>query len=196
MKRLLSLVLFSLLALAASVGTVDAQVAQRDDARLSTRPAAQPRTQPTTQTSDDDDAWHAAFDPIVTNLISLDDQIRAMEVKLNDIGKIPDRSTQLLEVANFEKSVLSKEAEALRVGLDVIAKADSFVPTATQSRETREKTILVIETKLLLIIIRVIQIKSTIIIIKEGRIPPHIPPVPVATTTVGATNTKQSNPRQ
>jgi hypothetical protein len=104
-----------------------------------------------------------------------------MEVRLNDIGRMSDRSAQLLEVRNFEKSVLEKEAEALRVGLDVIAKADTFLPTANQTMETREKTILVIETKLLLIIVRVVQIKSTIIIIKESRVPPHIPPVPVPT---------------
>ena len=182
MKRLQSLVLFLLLALIVGAGTVSAQVSRQ--------------TQTTTQS--DDDAWHATFDPIVTNLISLDDQIRAMEVKLNDIGKISDRSTQLLELRNFERSVLEKEAEALRVGLDVIAKADTFLPTADRTMETREKTILVIETKLLLIIVRVVQIKSTIIIIKESRVPPTIPPVPVPTTTVGAVNnnTKQNNPRQ
>ena len=86
--------------------------------------------------------------------------------------------------------MLNKEAEARKVGLDVIAKADSFVPTATQTMETREKTVLAIETKLPLIIIRVVQIKSTIIIIKEGRIPPTIPPVVTPTTTVGAAAAK------
>ena len=87
--------------------------------------------------------------------------------------------------------MLDKEAETLRVGLDVIAKADSFLPTATQTNETREKTILVIETKLLLIIVRVVQIKSTIIIIKESRVPSHIPPVPVATTTAPTANIRR-----
>ncbi|HEU4714996.1 MAG TPA: hypothetical protein VFS76_25840 [Pyrinomonadaceae bacterium] len=47
-----------------------------------------------------------------------------------------------------------------RVGLDVIAKADTFLPTATQTNETREKTVLVIETKLLLVITRVVQIMA------------------------------------
>jgi TolA-binding protein len=188
MKHLQCLVLFSLLVLLADAGTASAQVARLNDAKLSS-------TTPVAKTQSDDDAWHATFDPLVTNLISLDDQIRAMEVKLNDIAKIPDRSSQLLEIASFEKTVLNKEAEALRVGLDVIAKADSFVPTATQTMETREKTVLVIETKLLLIIVRVVQIKSTIIIIKEGRIPPTIPPVPTPTTTVGPAAAR-SNPRQ
>ena len=189
MKRLQLLVLFSLLILVMSAGTLNAQVVKRNDASLN-----HPR--PTATTQSDDDAWHAAFDPIVTNLISLDDQIRSMEVKLNDIAKIPDRATRLLEVRSFEKSVLDKEAEALRVGLDVLAKSDSFLPTADLTMETREKTVLVIESKLLLIIVRVVQIKSTIIIIKEGRIPPTIPPVVASTTTAGTVNAKQSNPRQ
>jgi hypothetical protein len=144
----------SILVLFAGAGTADAQVVRSDNTRLAaTAPPAQ---------ASDDDAWHAAFDPIVTNLITLDDQIRAMEVRLNDIARIPDRSTRLLELRNFEKSVLEKEAEALRIGLDVLAQADSFLPTADQTMETREKTVLVIETKLLLIIVRVVQIKSTI----------------------------------
>ena len=191
MKHLRWLVLFSLLVLIASAGTVSAQVVQRDDARLTPTRSAQTQS----QIQADDDAWHATFDPIVTNLISLDDQIRAMEVKLNDIARIPDRSTRLLELRSFEKSVLDKEAEALRIGLDVLAKADTFLPTADLTMETREKTVLVIETKLLLIIVRVVQIKSTIIIIKESRVPPTIPPVPT-TTTVGTANSRPTNPRR
>lgn len=178
MKRFRWLVLFSLLAFVAGAETVSAQVPRLDATKLSTSvPAAQ---------SDED--WHAAFDPLVTHLINLDDQIRSMEVRLNEIARIPDRATQLLEVRNFEKSVLDKEAEALRIGLDVIAQADSFLPTAQQTMEGREKTVLVIEIKILLIIVRVVQIKSTIIIIKESRIPPTIPPVGVTTGASGQKN--------
>lgn len=190
MRRLNWLALFLLLALVAGAEKVSAQ-ARLNDATVSRTTASKAQTS-------DDDAWHASFDPIVTNLITLDDQIRAMEVKLNDIAKIPDRSSRLLELRAFEKSALDKEAEALKVGLDVIAKADSFLPTSDLTMETREKTVLVIETKLLLVITRVVQIKSTIIIIKEGRIPPTIPPTPTATPVVGTAGTgvKPSNPRQ
>lgn len=186
MKRLNWLALFVLLALLVGAQTVNAQL--NNSKSNQTRTAA-------TQQQAEDDSWHAAFDPIVTNLISLDDQIRVMEMKLNDIGKMSDRAAQLLEVRNFERSVLEKEAEALRVGLDVIAKADSFLPTATQTNETREKTVLVIETKLLLIITRVVQIKATIIIIKESRVPPTIPPLP-APIPVAADNAKQGAVRR
>jgi hypothetical protein len=170
----------------AGAETVSAQVRRTNDARSS-----QTRTAVTQDATSEDDAWHATFDPIVTNLISLDDQIRSMEVRLNDIGRMTDRSAQLLEVRNFERAVLEKEADALRVGLDLISKADTFLPTADRTNETREKTVLVIETKLLLIITRVVQIKSTIIIIKESRVPPFIPPVPVATTTAPAGNQRR-----
>lgn len=180
MKHLRWLLVLSLFAVLAGAETVGAQVRRPVDARASTNRTA------VAQDSDDDDAWHAQFDPIVTKLISLDDQIRAMEVRLNDIGRMTDRAAQLLEVRNFERTVLNMEGEALKAGLDLIAQADTFLPVGLQSRETREKTVLVIETKLLLIIVRVVQIKSTIIIIKESRIPPHIPPVPVATTTAPA----------
>lgn len=173
MKCLKLFAFFSLVVLLAGAETVSAQVVRPDSTSLSTRASA-------AQTLSDDE-WHALFDPIVTNLIKLDDQIRAMEVTLNDIAKIPDRATQLLELRNFEKAALDKEAEALRVGLDVIAQSDSFLPTGLQTMETREKTVLVIESKILLIIVRVVQIKSTIIIIKEGRVPPTIPPVGVVT---------------
>jgi hypothetical protein len=187
MKHLRWLVVLSLFAVLAGAETVSAQVRRTTDAR-----ANQQRAVVTQQATTEDDAWHASFDPIVTNLISLDDQIRAMEVKLNDIGRMTDRSAQLLAVRDFEKAALDKEAEALRVGLDLIAKADTFLPTADRTNETREKTVLVIETKLLLIITRVVQIKSTIIIIKESRVPPWIPPVPVAsTTTAPAANQRQ-----
>jgi len=188
MKRLNCLAIFLLLALLAGAETVSAQVARFNDAKL-----GQPRA--TAAQTSDDDAWHASFDPIVTNLITLDDQIRSMEVKLNDIAKIPDQSTRLLQLRDFENSALAKEAEALKTGLDVIAKADSFLPTADLTMENREKTILVIETKLLLIITRVVQIKSTIIIIKEGRVPPYIPPVPTA-TTVAPASARPANLRQ
>jgi hypothetical protein len=114
-----------------------------------------------------------------------------MEVDLNRIGRIPDRAAQLLEVRNFEKTVLNMEGEALKAGLDLIAQADTFLPIGLQSRETREKTVLVIETKLLLIIVRVVQIKSTIIIIKESRIPPWIPAVPVAGIASPAANIRR-----
>lgn len=186
MKHLRWLLALSLFAVLAGAETVSGQVRRTNNVT-----ASQQRTAVTQQATAEDDAWHAAFDPIVTNLISLDDQIRAMEVKLNDIGRMTDRSAQLLAVRDFERAVLDKEAEALRAGLDLIAKADTFLPTADRTNETREKTVLVIETKLLLVITRVVQIKSTIIIIKESRIPPWIPPVPVAGTTAPAGNVRR-----
>jgi hypothetical protein len=187
MKHLRWLLVLSLFAVLAGAETVSAQVRRPDDARSS----QQTRTAVTQQSDADDDAWHATFDPIVTKLISLDDQIRAMEVDLNRIGRIPDRAAQLLEVRNFERTVLNMEGEALKAGLDLIAQADTFLPIGLQSRETREKTVLVIETKLLLIITRVVQIKSTIIIIKESRVPPWIPPVPVAAAAAPAANVRK-----
>jgi len=189
MKRLSWLLLFLLLPLLVGVQTASAQNARLNDAKLSPTKLAVAQT-------DDDDAWHAAYDPIVTNLINLDDQIRTMEVKINEIGKMTDRKSQLLAIRDFEKSVLDKEAEALKIGLDVIGKPGSFRPTADLSNETRQKIILIIHVKITLIITRIIQIKGTIILILERRPPPFIPGPPVLAGTTTPISPKQSISRQ
>ena len=189
MKRLSWLLLFLLLPLLVGVQTASAQNARLNDAKLSPTKLAVAQT-------DDDDAWHAAYDPIVTNLINLDDQIRTMEVKINEIGKMTDRKSQLLAIRDFEKSVLDKEAEALKIGLDVIGKSDSFLPTADLTNETRQKIILIIHVKITLIITRIIQIKGTIILILERRPPPFIPGPPVLAGTTTPISPKQSVSRQ
>ena len=189
MKRLSWLLLFLLLPLLVGTQTANAQIGRLNDAKLSSPKLAVAQT-------DDDDAWHAAFDPIVTNLITLDDQIRSMEVRINDIGKMTDRKAQLLAIRDFEKSVLDKEAEALKIGLDVISKSDSFLPTADLTLETRQKIILIIHVKITLIITRIIQIKGTIILILERRPPPYIPGPPVLAGTTTPISPKQSISRQ